>query len=137
MSQVSFYLIEKTQQRQVEIACRLCQQLYPKHRIWVYFQNNADCQSFDELLWQYPTNHFIPHGIDQIHAPICLSAKPPHLGFDLCINFSGQALNVTELFHSELHIIEIVGHNEQDKHFSRNVFKTYRQFGIEPIIHKI
>lgn len=137
MSKVTFYLIEKPDLRQADLACRLCQQIYQKHRIWIYFKDTMTCQYLDDQLWQYEVSAFIPHGIEQYDAPICLSSKLPAPGFDVCINFSGQALNVTELPHSDLHIIEIVGHNEQDKQLSREVFKHYRQLGLEPKIHKI
>lgn len=137
MHKISFYLIEKTPQRQVELACRLCQQIYKKHHIWVYFSNQTDCEAFDLLLWQENSDVFIPHGIDQYHAQICLSQQTVNSTFDVCINLSGTALNVTELPHSALHIIEIVGNNEQDKQLARDSFKFYRKFGIEPKIHKV
>lgn len=137
MHKISFYLIEKKPQRQVDLACRLCQQIYKKHRIWLYFANPEVCEEVDLQLWQFDQSSFIGHGIDQQDAQICLSLAPPNPIFEVCINLSGKPINITELPHSALHLIEIVGNNEQDKQLARESFKFYRKLGIEPTVHKI
>lgn len=137
MHKISFYLIEKSQQRPADVACRLCQQIYQKHHIWLQFATAEQCQAFDLLLWQYQQLSFIPHGIDQFLAPICLSTQSLQPNFDVCINFSETAINVTELPVTALHIIEIVGNNEQEKIQARQRFKFYRQLRLNPQIHTI
>ena len=137
MHKVSFYLIEKKPQRPADLACRLCQQIYQKHRIWVYCADQEQLRAFDTLLWQADPVQFIPHGIDQLLAPICLSSNPPNPAFDVCLNLSAQPINVTELAHTALHIIEIIGNNEQDKQNGRKNFKYYRELGHTPVLHKV
>ena len=137
MPKISFYLIEKTAQRQADIACRLCQKIQHKHRIWLYFSDEKYCETVDQQLWQFEPTSFIPHGIDQQQAQICLSQQLPNPTFEVCFNLSSEPINLTELPHSILHLIEIVSDNPQDKQLAREKFKSYREMGIEPIIHKI
>lgn len=137
MSKVSFYLIEKKPLRQADLACRLCQKIHSKHRVWLYFNNQQQLEDWDLKLWQYEATGFLPHGIDQLSQPICLSLNPPNISFDVCINVSGTLLDPAQLPNSDTHIIEIIENNEQDKQTARQRFKQYRQLGIEPVIHRI
>ena len=137
MAKISFYLIEKKPLRQAELACRLCQKIMPKHRIWLYFQDQQQLEHYDSVLWNYEAANFLPHGIDQHLQPVCLSLHLPNISFDVCFNLSSQALDVQQLPNSDIHIIEIIQNNEQDKQAGRNRFKYYRQLGYEPVIHRI
>lgn len=136
MNKISFYLIEKDLQTPVDIALRLCKKLYQKHRIWLIFDEQTQADQFDLLLWQKDTL-FIPHGIAQYEAPICLSLRPPAEGFDVCINLSKDVIQLSELHLNDIHVIEIVANHEQDKHHARTRFKYYREIGHAPVIHKI
>ena len=137
MSKVSFYLIENKPLRQTELACRLSQQILNKHRLWWHCQDEAQCAQLDDFLWGFEATSFIPHGINQIEQPICLSTQLPHVSFDVCINFSNTAIDIEKLPHADLHIIEIVANDEASKQQSRDVFKQYRQLGLDPVIHRI
>jgi DNA polymerase-3 subunit chi len=137
MIKVSFYLIEQKPMRPADLACRLCQQIYRQHRVWVYCADSNLAQHLDQRLWQGDAVEFIPHGIDQVLAPICLSTMPPEASFDVCINLTAAPLNVTEFAHAQLHIIEIIGNNETDKQQARQHFKYYRDLNCTPIVHKL
>ena len=146
---ISFYLVEKSSQTQTDVVCRLCQQIYHKHPIWIYCRDAAQAQQLDDQLWTFAPISFVPHLLiddtksttDVAHqrsnTPILISCDPPPRDREVCINLTGQALDLTEIQHSALHLIEIVGHNEQEKILSRQVFKTYRANRIEPAVHKI
>ena len=146
---ISFYLVEKSSQTQTDVVCRLCQQIYTKHSIWIYCRDAAQAQQLDDQLWTFAPTSFVPHLlIDDVknetdaqhewsNTPILISCDPPLRDREVCINLTGQALDLTEIQHSALHLIEIVGHNEQEKILSRQVFKTYRANRIEPAVHKI
>lgn len=146
---ISFYLVEKSSQTQTDVVCRLCQQIYHKHPIWIYCRDAAQAQQLDDQLWTFAPSSFVPHLLiddtksttDVAHqrsnTPILISCDPPPRDREVCINLTGQALDLTEIQHSALHLIEIVGHNEQEKISSRQVFKTYRANRIEPAVHKI
>ena len=146
---ISFYLVEKSSQTQTDVVCRLCQQIYTKHPIWIYCRDAAQAQQLDDQLWTFTPSSFVPHVLLNAHnktsdiadqwsnTPILISCDPPPRDRDVCINLTGQALDLTEIQHSALHLIEIVGHNEQEKVLSRQVFKAYRANHIEPAVHKI
>lgn len=146
---ISFYLVEKSSQTQTDVVCRLCQQIYHKHPIWIYCRDQAQAQHLDDQLWTFLATSFVPHLLientknitDAQHAwsntPILISCDPPPRHSEVCINLTGQALDLTEIKHGTLHLIEIVGHNEDEKVLSRQVFKAYRANDIEPAVHKI
>lgn len=146
---ISFYLVEKSSQTQTDVVCRLCQQIYTKHSIWIYCRDAAQAQQLDDQLWTFAPTSFVPHLlIDDVknetdaqhewsNTPILISCDPPLRDREVCINLTGQALDLTEIKHGTLHLIEIVGHNEEEKILSRQVFKAYRADDIEPTVHKI
>ena len=77
MANISFYLFEQSPERQVESACRLCRKILRQpERIWLYASDPELQQQLDERLWSFDDTSFIPHGIDQIDARICISAQP-------------------------------------------------------------
>lgn len=137
MRTASFYILENPQLRQVEIACRLCVQLSKKYRIWCYCADEKLCNTLDEALWQGQAETFVAHGINHIHDKICLSVDGPKAPFDLCINLSGQALDIGTLPEQVLHIVELVGHNEEDKQHSRHIYKIYQNAGLKLKMHHL
>ena len=146
---ISFYLVEKSSQTQTDVVCRLCQQIYNKHPIWIYCRDEAQAQHLDDQLWTFSATSFVPHLLIEdaksvtdvqhqwLNTPILISCDPPPSHSEVCINLTGQALDLTEIKHGTLHLIEIVGHNEAEKVLSRQVFKAYRADNIEPAVHKI
>ncbi len=136
MAKVSFYLFEKSPERQVESACRLCRKILTQtqQKIWLYCTDLNLQQQLDDLLWSFDASSFIPHGIDQVHAPICISATLPTETNCVVFNFNNQAL---EQYANFSHIIEIIENNVDAKQTGREKFKKYRQLGIEPHTFKL
>ena len=78
MTQISFYLFEKSNERQVESACRLTRKILNQHaKIWWYCTDSNLQIELDELLWTFDPQSFIPHGIDDIESSVCISAQLP------------------------------------------------------------
>ncbi|WP_130803558.1 DNA polymerase III subunit chi [Acinetobacter ihumii] len=135
MANISFYLFEASQERQVESACRLSRKLLKKQpKIWWYCPDIAQQRELDDALWCFDPQSFIAHGIDQFNAPVCISAQLPHQSDWFVFNFNNQALEQTQQFS---HIIEIVENNEAAKQLGREKFKFYRRLGIEPRTFKL
>ncbi|MGE8539765.1 DNA polymerase III subunit chi [Acinetobacter sp. ANC 3813] len=135
MAKVSFYLFEKSPERQVDSACRLCRKILRQSaRIWLFSQDAELRQQLDERLWSFDATGFIPHGIDQPDAPICISEQLPAESDWIVFNFNNQAL---EQFSNFSHIIEIIENNEPAKIIGREKFKQYRQLSIEPQTFKL
>lgn len=135
MAKVSFYLFEKSPERQVESTCRLCRKILRQPaKIWIHCPDVAIQQELDERLWSFDPQSFLAHGIDQAHAPICISAALPDSTEWIVFNFNNQALDQVNDFS---HIIEIVENDEQAKQVGREKFKAYRRLGLAPQTHKL
>ena len=135
MAKVSFYLFEKSPERQVESACRLCRKILRQSaRIWLLSQDAELRQQLDERLWSFDPASFIPHGIDQPQATVCISATLPEQSDWIIFNFNPEALEPYTKFS---HIIEIIENHEAAKVLGREKFKQYRRLGIEPQMFKL
>lgn len=136
MANIRFYLLEKSTESQAEYACRLAQKLLSQgQRLCWYHPELSRLQQLDELLWQLQPSSFIPHGINQPDAPICLSHQleqvlPEHLLF----NFADDAI---ESMQHLSQLIEIVENHEAAKQRGREKFKAYRRLGIEAKTFKV
>jgi len=121
MAKVSFYLFEKSNERQVQSTCRLCRKILKQPaQIWLYCENTDLQQQLDEQLWSFDPGSFIPHGIDQEQASICISSRLPQESDWIVFNFNNQALEQIDKFS---HIIEIIENNESAKQLGREKFK--------------
>lgn len=135
MTKVSFYLFEQSVERQVESACRLSRKLLRQSvAIWWYCRQPEQQQLLDEALWRFDPQSFIPHGIDQINAHVCISGQLPTQGSWVIFNFEQEALQAQDTFQ---HIIEIVENQESTKIIGRNKYKQYREWGITPRTFKL
>ncbi|MBU3847661.1 MAG: DNA polymerase III subunit chi [Candidatus Acinetobacter avistercoris] len=135
MAKVSFYLFEKSPERQVESTCRLCRKILRQQaKIWIYCPDQDIQRELDDRLWSFDPQSFLTHGIDQQSAAICISADLPESPDWIVFNFNNQALEHVSQFG---HIIEIVENDEAAKQAGREKFKTYRRLGISPQTHKL
>ncbi len=135
MAKVSFYLFEKSPERQVESACRLSRKiLRQSERVWMLCDDAELRQQLDERLWSFDASSFLPHGIDQPQASICISAQKPKQADWIIFNFNSEALEPDPKFS---HIIEIIENNETAKQIGRKKFKQYRSYGLVPNTHKL
>ena len=135
MAKVRFYLFEKSNERQVESTCRLCRKILGQAgQVWLYSQDMAFLQQLDEQLWTFDASSFLPHGIDQYDAAICLSTQLPDDPARIVFNFESKAL---EQFENFSQIIEIVENNEPAKQVGREKYKHYRRMGVEPQTFKL
>ena len=140
MAKVSFYLFEKSPERQVESACRLCRKILRKEaKIWLLCEDSELQQQLDELLWRFDATSFLPHSIEQSaipqsNAPICISSHLPSSAEWIVFNFNNQPLEQVTHFG---HIIEIVENNESAKQIGREKYKAYRRMGTTPQTFKL
>ncbi|MDQ8934181.1 DNA polymerase III subunit chi [Acinetobacter rudis] len=135
MTKVNFYLFEKSNERLVHSTSRLCRKILRQPtKIWLYCPDSELQQQLDDELWNFDACSFLPHGIDQQQAPICISAQLPEDKTWIVFNFDHDAIDPTIQFE---HIIEIVENNEPAKVVGREKFKTYRQHGIQAKTYKL
>ncbi|MCF9045751.1 DNA polymerase III subunit chi [Acinetobacter nectaris] len=135
MTAISFYLFEKSPERQVQSACRLARKLLKTTpKLWWYCPSKELQQTLDDLLWSFDETSFITHSIDDTTGQVCISSSLPIEGEWIIFNFSENIISQTDTFK---HIIEIVENTEASKIIGRDKFKQYRQLGIEPRTFKL
>lgn len=135
MTKISFYLFQQSNERQVQSTCRLCRKIMRHNaKIWLYCSEPELQQQLDEELWQFDAQSFLAHGIDQVDAPICISAHLPESSDWIVFNFNATAIEQPSRHE---HIIEIIENHEAAKVVGRIKFKTYRQQGIHPQTYKL
>jgi DNA polymerase-3 subunit chi len=128
-SPVAFYVINTGLSPEL-LACRLCRRvgIVAKTPLFVRFSDVAAMQAFDDLLWTFDASSFVPHGIDDPHAPICLGLVAPDSFVGCCLNLADDAADPARFER----ILEIIGSTDDARIQGRHRFRWYRQQGIEP-----
>ena len=145
---VDFYILQGEANREL-IACRLCAKAYAQgHNVFVYVASNVQQSRFDDLLWTYQENSFVPHHTDYqeflaLTAPTILISQdtPPDAetgaaekNFGLMINLSPA---IPEFYTQFPRIAEIVNQNPEIKLAGRQRFSEYREQGCELQHHQL
>jgi DNA polymerase III subunit chi len=139
--QVSFYLLSNNGQNELStapahfaLACQLCADLYrAKQRVFVYTADQQQAEAFDELLWQFDAERFVPHNLSgegpKFGAPVEISWQAPRQKRPVLINLADSVPDFANRFSQ---IIEFVPADAQLKAQARERFKQYRQLGVNP-----
>ncbi len=135
MSNVTFYLLDESSQDKpahLELACLLAARSYrQKQKCLVYCQDQAQAEQFDELLWQLPTDAFVPHNLSGEGpvggAPVEICWQTPNqFNRAVLINL---APNVPDFHQRFKQIIDFVPASEALKVQARERYKHYRAAG--------
>jgi DNA polymerase-3 subunit chi len=138
MSKVIFYLLDQEtdepskQPAHFVLACQLAANCFrSKQRCLVFCDSQALAEQFDELLWQLPTDSFVPHNLagegPQGGAPveICWQTPAQH-NRGVLINLSE---NMPDFHHRFSQIYDFVPAQEALKQQARDRYKEYRGQG--------
>jgi len=134
MSAVTFHLIDDAEPDAFWFyAADLCAQAAADERMtYVVCANLEHVESFDEYLWGYRPDAFVPHTADPedaAHAPLFIGMDPAAGGFDYVINLSGKPIErVTE----RQAVDEIVDANDANREAARARWRDYQQAGVKP-----
>ena len=127
----------------LRFACRLAAKAAGAGKpIYVHAQSGAEAEEFDELLWCYPPNRMIPHGLAgqpaAEGAPVVVGSAP-ELAKDrdwaaqgLLINLSDEAPAFIDQFERAAEII--VGENRTS---GRARYRLYRDRGYALSTHEL
>lgn len=139
--QVSFYLLPDTSQNELSqppahfaLACQLCADLYrARQRVFVYTAGQQQAEAFDELLWQFDAERFVPHNLSgegpAYGAPVEIGWQPPRQNRPVLLNLADTVPDFINRFSQ---VIEFVPADDAGKAQARERFKQYRQLGINP-----
>ena len=114
-------------------AAELCAAAAEDGRVtYVVCANHDHVESFDEYLWQYKPDAFVPHTADPEdapHAEVFIGADPHAGGFAHVINLSGRAISALA---DRERIDEVIDPTPENRAFARERWMQYRQEGGTP-----
>jgi DNA polymerase-3 subunit chi len=98
-------------------------------------------QQLDQLLWTFSATEFLPHCSERAAPPVfqrsplllaeSLQSVPFH---DVLVNLGTQIPNGFEHF---VRIVEVVGKDDDDRHFARQRWKQYSTSGFDLTRHDL
>ncbi|WP_321324684.1 DNA polymerase III subunit chi [Thiomicrorhabdus sp.] len=135
---VLFYVLSTTEpQAREAFLSKLLNTIWKQQRLCdVRFANLQDAQRYDLTLWDAKPQSFIHHGVENnVKAPIQLFGEDVQPKCkDVLINLHPEFPTI----HSQYQrTIEILDQSDYLIKMGRERWKTYKQAGIEPTIHKI
>lgn len=139
MTQVDFYVLpEATSDARWLFACRLIDKVHRLGmRTLVVMDNEADARQFDELLWTFKPESFIPHQLINAGKP-----APVEITFTQDAgDHQGLLLNLSKsippYFSRCDRLSEIVIQDAESLQISRERFSFYKQRGYPIETHKL
>jgi DNA polymerase-3 subunit chi len=142
MQRVDFYVLEGSDARErLRFACRVIDKAFEaEQRVLVCFDNAAELASFDDLLWTFAQDSFVPHEAlntesDWEETPVLLSTGlAPAALADVIVNLGSTVPAESSRCAS---VIEIIDNDAVRRQAGRLRFKQYREAGVEPTTHKL
>ena len=135
MTMVVFHLIDDpTPEAYWYYAANLCAQAVEAgHLLYVVCQDHGQVEFFDEYLWGYRPDAFVPHTADPEdieHAPIFLGVDPVAGGFDYVMNLADRPIaRVAE----RVQLDEIVDAKPAHREAARARWRSYQAEGLRPV----
>jgi DNA polymerase III subunit chi len=139
---VDFYVLagEDTRAR-LKFACRLAEQAaLAGQRVFVWTDEAAELERFDELLWTFGDRSFVPHEIysdsrQWDEAPVLLgSGTLPPQPYDLLLNLGSVVPAGTA---PAARVVEIIDADAARRAAGRLRFRAYRTAGLVPETHNV
>ncbi len=142
MTDIDFYILSAQEpQQRLDFACRLIEKAYRSRcKVLVQLDNQQQAKAFDELLWSYRDNSFVPHSlIDDTDNKKSVAAKPdencsiyiaygeqqsPY--FDVLVNL---AADIPSTFARYKRVLEVVIQQDDVLSTTRNHYRFYKERG--------
>jgi DNA polymerase-3 subunit chi len=142
VQRVDFYVLEGSDARErSKFACRVIDKAFQaEQRVLVCFDSAADLTAFDDLLWTFAQDSFVPHEpltaeSDWEETPVLLATTQSHAAAaDVIVNLG--SILPPDLARTAS-VIEIIDADAARRQAGRVRFKQYREQGVEPQTHKV
>lgn len=139
---VDFYVLPGSDERaRYKLGCRLAEQAYlAGQRVFVWLDEPAALERFDELLWTFADRSFVPHELyaepsQWEDTPVLLGCdRQPLQPFHVLVNL-GQTVPAAAAHAAR--IVELVDADEERRRAGRNRFRQYRDQGLTPETHTL
>ena len=137
MTRIDFYLDAGDR---LQVACRVAAKaLAQAHKVVIFAPDGEVARAIDRLLWTTPSTGFVPHVMADhrlaAETPVVIArdaAQLPH--DDVLVNLDREQPASFARFNR---LVEIVGHDEDDKQAARSRYRLYRDRGYEIHTHKL
>lgn len=107
------------------------------HMTYVVCANHEHVERFDDYLWGYKPDAFVPHTADPediAHAPLFLGVEAAAGGFDYVINLSGKPI---ERVADRVQLDEVIDAQPANREAARACWRAYQAAGIKPVHRQI
>jgi DNA polymerase-3 subunit chi len=137
VQRVDFYVLPGTEERdRLKFACRRAEKAYlAGERVFIWLDDAAQLERFDELLWTFVDRSFVPHEIYvtaqqwQDTPVLCGCGAQPEQPYDLLLNLASTIPGCAAQAAS---IAEFIDADEARRSAGRSRFRQYRQQGLTP-----
>jgi DNA polymerase-3 subunit chi len=140
MTQTTFYHIATENQPNavLEKACQLAGKFYQQgQRVFIATMDVKTAERIDELMWQLPSDEFIPHNLQgegpHYGAPIEIGHQPPQGRRNILINLCHPLPQFSVNFNQ---IIDFIPDDTVQKQQARERFHHCRVLNLAPQLHK-
>lgn len=141
MTRIDFYVLSATTlEARFDFACRLTETIYRKgYRLHVHLEDEAMAREFDERLWVFREDAFVPHvlmGEQSLPpAPVTLGWEaPPEPGIEALLNLNAA---IPSWFSRFERVAEIINQHQEVLSAKRECWQTYKSRGYEVKAHHI
>jgi len=142
LTKIDFYILSSSGTQSKEtMACKLIDKVYNlKHRIYVHTVSAQNAKRFDDLLWTFHQDSFLPHEIcepgQQTKAAIVIGyhSDPAPTGDEVMVNLSPT---VPLFFGQFERVAEFVEANDIARQEGRHRFKFYKDRGYDLSTHEL
>ncbi|MEA3290951.1 MAG: DNA polymerase III subunit chi, partial [Pseudomonadota bacterium] len=124
------------------LACRIAEKAFRQGlQVYVRVDTPAEAQQFDDLLWSFAQNSFVPHAllsgkdVNDRAQPVLIGDRDGPAWIDgLLVSLTRR---VPDDYRRYARIADFVAGGDDDKTDGRARFKHYRELGLEPHTHKM
>ena len=141
MPRVTFYVLQEAgSDARLKFACRLVEKAFAQaNRVVVRCASPDDAREFDDRLWRFSDQSFVPHEIaspgEAGAAPVIVCADDdPGRAADILVNLAD---GVPDGYLDFTRVAEILDASEDCRRSGRERFRHYRAQGIEPETHNL
>ncbi|HLQ24538.1 MAG TPA: DNA polymerase III subunit chi [Acidiferrobacterales bacterium] len=145
MTRIDFYLLQNPEpDGKKQLICKLADKAYRLgHQVYILTTSEEEARQLDDLLWVFNPGSFVPHGLLGEPDKVRLTALPPILighqespdtRYNVLISLWRE---VPGFFSRFERLVELVGHEEEEKQRARAKFRFYRDRGYPLETHNM
>ncbi|MHB0776212.1 DNA polymerase III subunit chi [Halomonas sp. WWR20] len=141
MTRIDFYILsDTTLDARLDFACRLAETIHRKgYRLHVHAEDEAMARAFDERLWTFRADSYVPHGLlaDALEPPPPVTIgwdTPPEPGIEAMLNLHPE---IPEWFSRFERVAEIINQHQDVLTTKRACWQTYKKRGYPVKAHNL